>query len=496
MNAALVRLCIAGEWRDAADGVTREIRSPFDQSLVAIAAEATPTDVDAAIAAARLAFDEGPFPRWSTEDRCLLVDRIADLLERDAEAIAAAESADTAKRLIEARYDVADVIAVFRHFARLGRTLTDRVVDVGRPEIVSRIVHEPVGVCGLIGPWNYPLLQMAWKVAPALVAGCTFVMKPSEFTPSSTALLMGIIIEAGAPSGVANLVLGAGPVAGAPLSSDPRIDLVSFTGGLVTGRRIMASAASTVKRVALELGGKNPHIVFADADLDAAIDNVVTGVFLHSGQVCSSGTRLLVERSVHDLVVDAVVARARMIRLGGPADPEAETGALISEAHLTKVQKYTDDAVAEGAVLRCGGRRATGPGLGSGWFFEPTVLDACTTTMRCVQDESFGPILTVEVFDDEAHAIALANDTMYGLSGGVWSSDIAKAERVAHALRHGTIWVNDYGPYRPEAEWGGYKQSGVGRELGVVGLHEYLEVKHIWRNTTPARSGWFGGAPA
>ncbi len=496
MNAVQVRLCIAGTWRDAADGVVREIRSPFDQSLVATAAEATAADVDAAIAAARTAFDEGPFPRWTQAERCDLVDRVADLLERDAEAIAAAESADTAKRMVEARYDVADVIAVFRHFARLGRDLHDRPVDVGRPEIASRIVHEPVGVCGLIGPWNYPLLQMSWKVAPALVAGCTFVMKPSEFTPSTTAMLMGILIEAGVPDGVANLVLGAGPVAGAPLSSDPRIDLVSFTGGLVTGRRIMAAAAPTVKRVALELGGKNPHIVFADADLDAAIDNVVTGVFLHSGQVCSSGTRLLVERSIRDQVVDAVVARARAIRLGGPHDPATETGALISEAHLTKVQKYCDDAVAEGAVLRCGGRRATGPGLDAGWFFEPTVLDACTTTMRCVQDESFGPILTVEVFDTEEQAVALANDTIYGLSGGVWSGDLERADRVARALRNGTIWVNDYGPYRPEAEWGGYKQSGVGRELGIGGLHEYLEAKHIWRNTTPARSGWFGSGGA
>ena len=491
-----VLLHIDGQWRDSGDGTFREIRSPFDQTLVAYAAEATDADVREAIAAARRAFDTGEFPRWPLAQRCDLVDRVANLLERDAAVVASLESADTAKRLIEAEYDVADVVAVFRHFAGLGRTIADRSVDVGRPEIRSRIVHEPVGVCGLIGPWNYPLLQMAWKVAPALVAGCTFVMKPSELTPSTAAHLMRLLQEAGLPTGVANLVLGAGAVAGAPLSSDPRVDLVSFTGGLVTGRRIMAAAAETVKKVALELGGKNPHIVFADADLDAAIDNVVTAAFLHSGQVCSAGTRLLVERSVHDRVVDAVVARAAAIRMGGPQDAAAETGALISEGHLIKVAKYVEDGVAEGAVLRTGGRRSTGADLARGWFFEPTVLDHCSTEMRCVQDESFGPVLTVEVFDGEAEAIALGNDTIYGLSGGVWTTDIAKADRVAAALRHGTIWINDYGPYRPEAEWGGFKQSGVGRELGVAGLYEYLEPKHIWRNTTPARSGWFadGGA--
>lgn len=488
-----LQLCIAGEWRDSSDGVVREIRSPFDQSLVATAAEATAADVDAAIAAARNAFDTGPFPHWTLEQRCDLVARVADLLERDAAAIAAAESGDTAKRLVEAEYDVADVVSVFRHFASSGRTLHGRTVDVGRSEISSTVVYEPVGVCGLIGPWNYPLLQIAWKVAPALVAGCSFVMKPSELTPSTAVHLMRILIEAGTPVGVANLVMGAGAVAGAPLSTDPRVDLVSFTGGLVTGKRIMAAAAETVKKVALELGGKNPHIIFADADLDAAIDNAVTAAFLHSGQVCSAGTRLLVERSVRDRVVDAIVARAQCIRLGGPNDPGAETGALISEAHLIKVQKYVDDALAEGAVLRTGGHRARGAELDKGWFFEPTVLDQCNTRMRCVQDESFGPVLTVEVFDTEAEAIALGNDTIYGLSGGVWTADIPKAERVAAALRHGTIWINDYGPYRPEAEWGGFKQSGFGRELGVSGLHEYLEPKHIWRNTTPGPSGWFSG---
>ena len=243
--------------------------------------------------------------------------------------------------------------------------------------------------------------------------------------------------------------------------------------------------------MALELGGKNPHIIFADADLDSAIDNAVTAAFLHSGQVCSAGTRLILERSIHDRVVKEIVRRAGQIRLGGPDDLRAETGPLISQAHLKSVTTYVEKGVAEGATLLVGGTRSHASGLEDGWYFLPTVLDNCTTNMTCVQDESFGPVVTVEVFDTEAEAIAIGNDTVFGLSGGVWSSDAAKAARVASALRHGTIWVNDFGPYRPAAEWGGYKQSGIGRELGEHGLGEYLEIKHIWTNNSPSRSGWF-----
>ena len=256
----------------------------------------------------------------------------------------------------------------------------------------------------------------------------------------------------------------------------------------------MAVASETVKKVALELGGKNPNIIFADANLDVAIDNAVTAVFLHSGQVCSAGTRLLVERSIHDRVVAEIVSRAKMIRMGGPNDLTAETGPLISRAHLEKVAQYVESAVAEGATLLTGGKRSALASLSGGWYFEPTVFDHCTTSMKCVQEESFGPVLTVEVFDTEEEAIVLGNDTIYGLAGAVWTNDAEKAKRVAKALRHGTIWVNDFGPYRAQAEWGGFKASGIGRELGPSGLHEYLEIKHVWTNTSPARSGWFEDA--
>ena len=484
-------LFIDGTWRAASDDGSHDVHSPHDQSVVATVSQATQADVDDAIAAARRSFDSGIFTSWSFKERSDLVSTIADLLERDADLIARKESEDTGKRFVEAQYDIADVVSTFRHFAALGAKEHGRNVDVGLPHVTSRIVHEPLGVASLIGPWNYPLLQIAWKVAPALVAGCSFIVKPSELTPQSAIALMKIIEEAGTPKGVANLILGPGSVVGTPLINDPRVDLVSFTGGLTTGQTIMRAAAQTVKKLALELGGKNPHIIFADADIDAAIDNAVTAAFLHSGQVCSAGTRLIVERSIHDRVVNEIVRRAAKIRLGGPDDELAEAGPLISAAHLQNVSDYVDKGVAEGATLLVGGKRSEKPEHTSGWYYLPTVLDNAKSSMYCVQEESFGPVMTVEVFDTEAEAIAIGNDTNFGLSGGLWSSDPEKAARVASALRHGTIWVNDFGPYRAAAEWGGYKQSGIGRELGEHGLGEYLEIKHIWTNNAPSRSGWF-----
>jgi len=487
-------LYIDGEWRQSVDGAIREIYSPAYGTLVRSVSEAGIEDALAAIASARSAFDRGDFQSWSWLERSELLSRIGDLIDRDRDILAELESADTGKRLVEAQYDMADVAATFRYFAESALTYqekSERIVDVGEEHIESRVRYEAIGLSVLIGPWNYPLLQISWKVAPALAAGCSFIIKPSELTPSTAIHLMKILEEAGTPPGIANLLTGAGSTIGDTLTSDPRVDMVSFTGGLSTGKRITVKAAETVKRVALELGGKNPNIIFADADLDAAIDFAVTAAFLHSGQVCSAGTRLIVERSIHDQVVEEIVRRAEQIPLGGPDDLNAETGPLISENHLKKVEAYLAQAVAEGAKLLVGGVRSMLAEHANGWFFPPTVLDHCNTTMYCVQEESFGPILTVETFDSEAEAIALGNDTIYGLSGAVWSADVAKAERLSRALRHGTIWINDYGPYKPQAEWGGFKASGNGRELGEHGLQEYLEIKHIWANNSPSRSGWF-----
>ncbi|MFE7131888.1 aldehyde dehydrogenase family protein [Streptomyces sp. NPDC057638] len=485
-------LFIDGAWTAARDGGVREIRCPADGTLVATVDEAGARDVEAAVLAARNAFDRGPWPRTPAAERAALLSRVAGLIEREKDALARSESLDTGKRLVESEYDIADVVRCFRHFAALTAAEDGgRVVDTGDPEIDSRVVREPAGVCALITPWNYPLLQTAWKVAPALGAGTTFVLKPSELTPHTAILLMRLLAEAGLPAGVANLVLGAGVSVGAPLTEDPRVDLVSFTGGLATGRRVMAAAAPTVKKVALELGGKNPNIVFADADVETAVDYALTAVFLHSGQVCSAGARLLVQDELHDRFVDAVVAGARAIRLGGPFDPAARTGPLISAAHRDKVEAYVAAGIAEGAVLRCGGARPDDPALADGFYYPPTVLDECTPDMSVVEEESFGPVLTVERFRDEDEAVTLANDTVYGLAGAVWSGDVGRARRVASRLRAGTVWINDFHPYVPQAEWGGMKQSGIGRELGPAGLAEYQETKHLWHNLAPRPQGWF-----
>ena len=485
-------LYVGGSWRSAHDEGQRTVRCPADGTTVAVVDEGTGLDSAAAIGAARDAFDAGTWPGWGAQERGGVLARVAYLLERDKSLVARAESLDTGKRFVESELDVDDVVRVFRHYAGAVGAEIGRVVNAGRPDVVSRVVKEPVGVCALITPWNYPLLQASWKVAPCLAAGNTFVLKPSELTPHTAIHLLRLLEEAGLPPGVGNLVLGAGGIVGAPLAEDPRVDLVSFTGGLATGRQLMAAAAGTVKKVSLELGGKNPNIVFADADLETATDFALTAVFLHSGQVCSAGTRLIVHASVKDQLVDQLVERAQKIRLGGPFDELAQTGPLISAGHRDKVDAYVTGAVADGARLRCGGRAPDDPELTQGFYYLPTILDGCRSDMPCVQEESFGPVLTVESFHDEDEAIEMANDSRYGLAGAVWTGQAGRGERVSARLRMGTVWINDYHPYVPQAEWGGYKQSGIGRELGRMGLEEYQETKHIWHNIAPAVQGWFG----
>ncbi|MFI5779538.1 aldehyde dehydrogenase family protein [Nocardia sp. NPDC051570] len=487
-------LLISGAWQHAADGGTRRIIDPADGSVAAIVDEATPQDARRAVAAARAAFDDGAWPATPITERAALLLRIADLLVRDKEELARLETVDTGKTLAESRIDIDDVVSVFRYYANLAATQADRLIDVGDPAVLSRVVREPIGVCVLIAPWNYPLLQMSWKVAPALAAGCTMVAKPSEVTPLTTIAFARLVVEAGVPDGVLNLVQGGGAVLGEALTANPDVDFISFTGGLATGRTITRSAADNLTKVATELGGKNPHIVFADADWVSSVDQVLTGVFLHSGQVCSAGTRLIVEESIADDFVAELASRAERIRVGPGFDPTSETGPLVSQEHRAKVEGYVALGISEGAKLVTGGVRPSDPELAAGSYFLPTIFDRCDRSMRIVREETFGPILTVERFTTEAEAIRLGNDTEYGLAAGVRTSDAARGERMVRALRHGTVWLNDFGYYTAAAEWGGFKRSGNGRELGPTGLAEYQEIKHIWHNTAPKPAEWFKGS--
>ncbi|KHF40092.1 betaine-aldehyde dehydrogenase [Halalkalibacter okhensis] len=488
----LKKMFIDGKWVDAKNGQTRTIINPFNQEEIATVAEGDQSDAIAAIVAARQAFDQGDWPNTPVTERASIVQKIAELIERDKEELAELESLDTGKTVEESRVDMDDIAGVFRYYAEIGDKNGGEIIPSPVPNSVSKVVHEPVGVCGQITPWNYPLLQASWKLAPALVTGNTLVMKPSEITPLTTVKVFELIEEAGVPAGVANLVLGAGHSVGAELSTNVDVDLISFTGGIETGKKIMQAASVNVKKIALELGGKNPNVVFSDADFETAVDQAMNAVFFHAGQICSAGTRLIIEESIHDEFVKALVERVKNIKLGSGFDEDTQMGPLISAEHLAKVESYVETGIKEGAKLVLGGKRPEDPALQNGFFYLPTIFTDCTTNMSIVQDEAFGPIITVEKFQTEEEAIKLANDSIYGLAGGVWTNDIVKAERCVAKMRMGTVWINEFNLYFPHAPWGGFKQSGIGRELGKLGLEEYTETKHIFHNLDPKPINWFG----
>lgn len=486
------KMYIAGQWVESVSGESRKVINPADNNIIARVTEGGIEDAKMAIAAARKAFDENDWSRLSAVERGGIVYRLGELVAREAEELARLESLDTGKTLEESRWDMEDIAGIFKYYAGLADKDSGEIIASPIPETSSRVVREPVGVCGQISPWNYPLLQASWKLAPALVAGCTVVMKPSEITPLTTIRITELAAEAGVPHGVINTVLGPGNTVGATLAESPDVDMISFTGGIATGKRIIQAASENIKKIALELGGKNPHIIFADAEFDIAVDAVLNGVFFHAGQICSAGARLMIEDSIHDWFVEALVARMDKIRLGDAFNEQTQMGPLISGEHRKKVETYVEIARQEGARCLLGGSRPKEKDLEAGFFYSPTLLTDCTDEMKIVQEEVFGPVISVERFKNEKEAIERANSTIYGLSAGFWTQDADRAHRVSKALRFGTVWVNDFNIYFTQAPWGGFKQSGMGRELGKYGLEEYTELKHIFQNHNPKALNWFG----
>jgi betaine-aldehyde dehydrogenase len=480
---------IDGRWCEASQGNTRALIDPATGATIATVAEGTRDDAKRAIASAHRAFYEGPWGESNAHDRGRLLMKLADKIDEHADELKRIDTLNNGKPLRETEYDVADAANCFRYYAGLATKPHGQTFDVPGPS-QSYTVREPIGVCGQIIPWNYPLLMGAWKLAPALAAGNTCVIKPSELTPLSLLRLATLFEELEFPAGVVNVVLGAGAEVGAEIAENDMVDKVAFTGGTVTGRSIMRAATGNLKKCSLELGGKSPNIVFADADFDTAVDYALFGIYANAGQVCSAGSRLVLQESIADRFVSALVERAGKIKVGNGFAPETEMGPLISRSHMEKVERYIEIGQAEGARLRCGGTRLEGA-LAGGNFLAPAIFDNTTESMRIVREEIFGPVLVVQTFGDEKDAVRIANDTIYGLAGAVFTQDGAKANRVIRKLRAGITWINTYHPTYNEAPWGGYKQSGNGRELGTYGYDAYTEVKQINVNLDVAPSGWF-----
>jgi betaine-aldehyde dehydrogenase len=489
-SLANLKMFIDGEWRDSENQETRPIVNPANGEVITFAPEATIADARAAIYAARRAFDEGIWSGLSAQERASYLFGIADKIEEYADELTHLETMDNGKTLREAGFDVGDAASCFRYYAGLITKPDGQTYHVADP-MQAMVVREPVGVCGLIVPWNYPLLMSVWKIAPALAAGNTIVFKPSEVTPVTPKKLFEIFEEVGLPKGVANMVMGAGPVVGHEIASHPEVDMISFTGGTKTGKHIMKTAAETMKKVSLELGGKSPNIIFADADFETAVDYALFGIYAGAGQVCSAGSRILVEESIYERFVERFVERAKQIKVGPGEDMNSEMGPLVSQEHLEKVLHYIDLGKQEGATIACGGERIIRKGLEKGYFVEPTVFVDVKQEMRIVQEEIFGPVVVIQKFKNENEAVKLANSTVYGLAGGVFSKDGAKALRVIKKLRAGITWINSYHPTYNEAPWGGYKQSGIGRSLGTFGLEEFQEIKQININLQVEPVGWF-----